>query len=296
MIGSGAAALSLAAFFGSLWWALDLVANFRPQQAAVLAFLGLVALLGDRRLAVGILGAGLANALVVLPYLVGGGPGIAGDRVEVMIFNVGISNPNRGDVAAFVRAEDPDIVFLFESSFEWEDALDRADLPLQMIAIVPRTRLSGVTVLARPSLSPGAIEVDLDGEAAALSIVVDGERIEILGIHPPSPTTADRSARRNALLAAAGVWARGRSGEVAVVGDMNATPWSYPHRMLRVVGGLEDSLRGAGLQPTWPDGWGVLSIPIDHILHTPGLTTENRRTGPAFGSAHRPVLVEIGRR
>lgn len=295
-IGSGAAALSLAAFFGSLWWALDLVANFRPQQAAALAFLGLVALLGDRRVAVGILAVAVANGLVVLPYLVGAGPPIRGDRVEVLAFNVGISNPNRTEVASWIRDEDPDVVFLFESSFEWEDALDRADLPLQPIVIVPRTRLSGVTVLVRPSLAPGAVDADLGGEAAAVSIVVDGERLEILGVHPPSPTTADRSARRNALLAAAGVWVRGRPGEVAVVGDLNATPWSAAHRMLRLAGGLEDSLRGRGLQPTWPDGWGVLAIPIDHALHTDGLATEHRRTGPAFGSAHRPVIVDLGRR
>jgi hypothetical protein len=26
-------------------------------------------------------------------------------------------------------------------------------------------------------------------------------------------------------------------------------------------------MRGAGLQPSWPDGWGVLALPIDHVLH-----------------------------
>jgi endonuclease/exonuclease/phosphatase (EEP) superfamily protein YafD len=35
-------------------------------------------------------------------------------------------------------------------------------------------------------------------------------------------------------------------------------------------------------------------IPIDHVLHTGGLGSTDRRTGPAYGSAHRPVLVEIG--
>ena len=35
-------------------------------------------------------------------------------------------------------------------------------------------------------------------------------------------------------------------------------------------------------------------IPIDHVLHTAGLGTEGRRTGPALGSAHRPVIVEVG--
>jgi endonuclease/exonuclease/phosphatase (EEP) superfamily protein YafD len=83
-------------------------------------------------------------------------------------------------------------------------------------------------------------------------------------------------------------------GEVVVVGDLNATPWSHAYGVLRLGGGLVDTLRGRGLQPTWPEGWGFLMIPIDHVLHTRGLGSADRRTGPAFGSTHRPVLVRIG--
>jgi endonuclease/exonuclease/phosphatase (EEP) superfamily protein YafD len=232
---------------------------------------------------------------VVVPYLVGGGDDITGeDRIEVLTFNVGVSNPNRPDVAAFIAAEDPDVVFIFESSFEWEDTIRGSDLPLQIVSVVPRGRIAGVTVLVRPSLLPGAIDVDLGGEAAAVTVNLEDRRIDLLGIHPVSPTTRARSERRDAMLSAAGEWVRSRPGEVVVVGDMNATPWSHAFRDLRRRGGLVDTMRGAGLQPTWPDGWGVLSVPIDHVLHTTGLASTDRRTGPAFGSAHRPVIVTIG--
>jgi len=293
--GGLAALLSLAAHFGSLWWVLDLVANFRPQLAALLLGCGVVALLGDRRVAAVILAVGLVDAAVVVPYLVGGGDDITGEgRIEVLTFNVGVSNPNRSDVAAFIAAEDPDVVFIFESSFEWEDTIRASDLPLQIVSVVPRGRIAGVTVLVRPSLIPGAIDVDLGGEAAAVTVNLEDRRIDLLGIHPVSPTTGARSERRDAMLSAAGEWVRSRPGEVVVVGDMNATPWSHAFRDLRRRGGLVDTMRGAGLQPTWPDGWGVLSVPIDHVLHTTGLASTARRTGPAFGSAHRPVIVSIG--
>ena len=293
--GAMVAVLSLAAHFGSLWWVLDLVANFRPQLAALLLGCGVVALLGDRRVAAVILAVGLVDAAVVVPYLVGGGDDITGEgRIEVLTFNVGVSNPNRSDVAAFIAAEDPDVVFIFESSFEWEDTIRASDLPLQIVSVVPRGRIAGVTVLVRPSLIPGAIDVDLGGEAAAVTVNLEDRRIDLLGIHPLSPTTRARSGRRDAMLSAAGEWVRSRPGEVVVVGDMNATPWSHAFRDLRRRGGLVDTMRGAGLQPTWPDGWGVLSVPIDHVLHTTGLASTARRTGPAFGSAHRPVIVSIG--
>ena len=293
--GSTIAAVSLAGFFGSLWWVLDLTANFRPQQAAILVVLGTVALMGDQRVAAAILAVGLLDAAVVAPYVIGSVGSIVGDdRVEVMTFNVGVSNPNRADVAAFIAEEDPDVVFIFESSFEWEDTIRSSDLPLQIVAVVPRGRIAGVTVLVRPSLLPGAVEVQLGGEAAAVTLDLGDRRIDVLGIHPPSPTTAARSDRRDRMMAAAAVWVRGRPGEVVVVGDLNATPWSHGLRTLRRTGGLVDTMRGRGLQPSWPVGWGVLAIPIDHVLHTGGLASEDRRTGPAFGSAHRPVMVTIG--
>lgn len=284
-------------FLGSLHWVLDLAANFRPQTSVTLVLLGLLAVAGRAwipgltTLVVG--GIGLVS---LVPHLVATPPGIAegSPTIRVMSFNVGISNPNRAEVAEFMAAEDPDVVFIFESSFEWEDAIRDAALPLQIVAVVPRGRLAGVTVLARPGLRPGYVEVDLRGEAAAVTIDLGSERVDVLGIHPLSPTTGARAAGRDALIARATDWVTTRPGEVVVVGDLNATPWSHAYSTLRVRGRLVDTLRGRGFQPTWPEGWGVLMIPIDHVFHTPGLGSADRRTGPAFGSAHRPVVIEIG--
>jgi endonuclease/exonuclease/phosphatase (EEP) superfamily protein YafD len=238
--------------------------------------------------------AGIVGVSSLAPAFVGSHPVPVGETIEVMTFNVGISNPNRDAVAEFIAAEDPDLVFLFESSFEWEDAMERAGLPLHLVSAVPRGRVAGVTVLAAPSIDPTGIDVEIRGEAEAVTVTVDGQRIDVVGIHPPSPTSADRAARRDDMIAETGEWAATRSNPVVVLGDFNATPWSAAHRALRWRGMLTDSLTGSGLQATWPDGWGPLSIPIDHVLHTRDLGSTNRRTRPSFESAHRPVLVSIG--
>jgi endonuclease/exonuclease/phosphatase (EEP) superfamily protein YafD len=169
-----------------------------------------------------------------------------------------------------------------------------ADLDLSLVRQVPPRRLAGVTVLARTSLRPGDIKTGIGGESAAIAVTLGDQRIEILGVHPPSPTTGIRSDTRDDLLAAAADWVGSRDREVIVVGDLNATPWSHATRSLRRSAGLTDTRRGFGLQATWPAALGALSIPIDHVLVTAGLGFEERRTGPALGSAHRPVLVVIG--
>jgi endonuclease/exonuclease/phosphatase (EEP) superfamily protein YafD len=279
---------------GDLYWGFDLLANFRPHVGVVLLVIGAVWWWAEREAASVLLFAGIVGVSSLAPAFIGSSPAPADETIEIMTFNVGISNPNRAEVAEFIDAEEPDLVFLFESSFEWEEAMERAGLDLRPVSTVPRTRLAGVTVLASLAIDPVALEVDIRGEAAAVTVTIDGVRVDVVGIHPPSPISRDRAARRDRMMTATGNWVAARDNPVVVVGDFNATPWSSAHRTLRWRGLLVDSLHGAGSQPTWPDGWGPLSIPIDHVLHTRDLGSEDRRIGPSFGSAHRPVLVSIG--
>ncbi len=295
---AGAAAIaSVAGFAGRWWWPLDLAANFRPQYGAGLALLA-AALIALRAYRCGsaFMAVALLNLVLIWPYLFGVHPGIAADtpRLEIVSYNVGISNPERSEVMEWLRSEDPDVVFLYESSFEWEDSARVAGLPLSLVALVPGDRLAGITVLARASVDARVVAAPFDvREAVAVSVNLEGERVTVLGLHPPSPTTSSRAAERDRLLTEAGDWVAARGAPTVVVGDLNATPWSYAYRSLCRRGGLADSLRGAGLQPTWRAGLGPLMIPIDHALYTPDLVSGNRRTGPSYGSEHRSLVVEV---
>jgi len=272
------------------------MANYRLQLGVVLLVGGALAWVADRDAGMAAVFGGLVAVAGVMPLYVGSHPVPAptAEQIEIVSFNVGVSNPNRLEVAAYLIEEDPDVVFLFESSFEWEEAIRHTEVPLAIITVVPRGQLAGVTVLASTDIAPTALEVDIHREVAALSVIVDGTTIEILGVHPPSPTTGSRAERRDRILREAAEWVAERESPVVLVGDLNATPWSAAYRTVRWRGGLVDSMYGGGIQASWPVGWGVLSIPIDHVLHTPDLGSSNRRTGPSFGSAHRPVVVSVG--
>jgi endonuclease/exonuclease/phosphatase (EEP) superfamily protein YafD len=188
-----------------------------------------------------------------------------------------------------------DVVFLLESSFEWEDAIAREGIPMATVAVVPEGRLAGITILADPELRPRLLPTGLGpiDQAAAVELTVDGTKVVVLGLHPPSPVSRSRAEARDGLLENAGRWIADRSERSIVVGDLNATPWSAAYRELRWRGRLHDTLVGSGLQPTWPAGWGPLMVPIDHALHTDGLVTIERRTGPSLGSAHRSLVVTV---
>jgi len=289
---------TLGALVATLWWPLDLLTSFHPQYAVILAAVGFFHLLLRSRISAAVfLMAALVNVSLVAPFVIGGGPSAdaPGPRLSVLSFNVGVSNPNRSDIAAYVGQEQPDLLFVIESSFEWEGALAASGPPMTAVAIVPRGRVSGITVMANPAIGARSVPLDFTdpGEAVAVEVRLDGQRVVVLVLHPPSPTSGERAAKRDAVLAAAGAWVATVDAPVLVVGDLNSTPWSSAFRSLQVQGRLLDSSRGAGLQPTWPSGWGAMMIPIDHALHTGELAVVERRTGPPMGSAHRPLLVTV---
>lgn len=57
--------------------------------------------------------------------------------------------------------------------------------------------------------------------------------------------------------------------------------------------GLLDSHRGHGWQPSYPPWFGPLGIPIDHLWHSPELTTVERQLGPSRGCDHRILNVRL---
>jgi endonuclease/exonuclease/phosphatase family metal-dependent hydrolase len=57
--------------------------------------------------------------------------------------------------------------------------------------------------------------------------------------------------------------------------------------------GLADSHRGHGFESSWPTWSPLLRAPIDNCLVSAGLAVTKRTRGPALGSDHYPLLVEL---
>jgi endonuclease/exonuclease/phosphatase (EEP) superfamily protein YafD len=294
------AGLTLLGFAGRWWWVADLVASFRPQLTAGCLILGATLLAGRRRRSGPVvLGAGLVNLVLVAPLFFappGGGP-LTADRLRILSFNVRASNESFAEVTAYIRRSGADVVLLHEASRPWEEALAAAELDYRVI----RTRSESL-IFGTLALVPPVAEVETEGFEAeaprAVEVVVtmpSGRQVRVLGIHPLSPVTARRAAIRDDQLAYAARWAASAPAPAVVVGDLNATPWSYPFRRLARQGSLRNSQRGFGLQLSYPAGANpLLRVAIDHLLYGEGLVVLDRRLGPPLGSDHRPLVVDLG--
>ncbi len=295
------AVVTVAAFFGRFFWLLDVSANFRPQYLVGLLVLGVVLMMGKwRGTAAVALAAAALNLIVVLPLFVGS-PGEAppaAPTLRVMTFNLFSPNEQYGEVIDLIREQSPDIVLLHEASRPWELAMDPLGESYRIIRPRSDDLTFGTLVLVKGQLleweSYGFATAD--PRAVELTFVPEewDSMVEVLSIHPLAPTDAERARLRDSQLLFAADWARDREGAFLVAGDLNATPWSWVFRNLEGSTDLSNTGIGFGIQATYPATRNPLTrIPIDHVLASSALVVRARTLGPAVGSDHLPLIVDL---
>lgn len=295
LVVSGAAA---AGFLGSWWWVFDLLANFRPQYAAVGTVLGVILVAGRwRRTGTAVLVVAAVNAgFVGVLYLDAPDTGpVTSETIRVMSFNIRSNNESMDAVFDYIDRIDPDVVFLHESTDPWAEAAREAGLAYDIYDVAQPGLIFSTLVLA-----PSGSEFESFGFAAAepraveVNVRAGDDVVSVLGIHPISPTTAQRAALRNAQLDWAADWAAATSGPAVVVGDFNASPWSAAFRSFLSTSGFHDSTRGFGLQPSFPmDENPLVRVQIDQLAHSGSMAVLDRRLGPRLGSDHAPLIVDL---
>ncbi|MCI0678648.1 MAG: endonuclease/exonuclease/phosphatase family protein, partial [Actinobacteria bacterium] len=238
------------------------------------------------------------NLVPVLPMYVGS-PGEAAANaptVRVMSFNLLSTNESYAEVFEYIEAIDPAIVFLHEASRPWEAAAE--SIGYEVFRARSDDLIFGTLVLVRGS-DVEAVSYGFSTtqpRAVAVTFRPEGwsDPIRVLSTHPLAPTDAERAGLRDAQLDFATRWASDQEGAFVVVGDLNATPWSWPFRRLVGETTLRNSQIGFGLQASFPvDANLLIRVPIDHLLHSDALVVRDRRLGPELGSDHFPLVVDL---
>lgn len=294
-----AGGLTLAAFFGGLWWGLEITTHFRLQYGVVLLLFSVVSLaLRQWRAAAACAVGMLINAAVLAPWF--SAPAAPareslGEPLRLLTLNVNTENTGYDRVEEVILHQSPDVCFLMEVNQEWCARLRGLTNSYPHTLLEPREDNFGVALFSRVPwrdarmLTLGAaglpsVEATLDWQ---------GRTVRLLGTHPLPPWGAWRSQLRNDQLAAVAGYLRGSSQPWVLLGDLNATPWSPHFRRLVAQAGAADTLRGFGYQASWPTSVPVLGIPLDHALVSAGTVVMERRLTDNVGSDHRGVVVSL---
>ena len=294
--------ISIGGFYSNSDWRLAWFSNLRPHFAMISALAVIWFLWRRNKVMSGVtLASLLINCIVLFPFFIQPSVAIAADNaLDIVHLNI---NRGRADMSS-LDAMAADVVFLQEVRPEVVDRLPGLFPSYTVVRSHPIRGSEGSAVLLHKE-SPleiiGSDIINLPDYSTRPLIVTEaqfkGRSIKLLSLHLSRPDNEQNDAFQKTELDAAAVWSREmqqQGYDVIIVGDFNVTPWSNRFTKLLADGQLNDSLRGYGLQNTWPSTIpSFLRLPIDHALYSDGWATVARSTTAVSGSDHMVLRVSL---
>lgn len=237
---------------------------------------------------------------------------IAGLSMKVMSCNLLVGSGSAERAVAFIREQDPDVIFFQEYTPEADRVLRRAfNDTYPHVVTGAREDAFGQAVYCKvlprevklypPPVAAGAAgrSVSSVSEPQIRCMYQLGDReIVLQNVHdmPPASLTLLQDQLRYF------EWLEDFTGAerrpVIIAGDFNTTLNSTPMRRLLGAGFQSThEIAGRGRGSTWVDVTWLRNLPgvrIDHMLLSPELTCDYAEVGPSIGSDHRPIVARVG--
>lgn len=218
-------------------------------------------------------------------------PAEAGARqLRVVSFNVWTRNARLDESRRWLEATGADVIVLQEFN---EHARRAIVAPLAVLyPHVHDCRCNDIAILSRhPFSDAGGQSRTAEHPALSwLTLTISGHRpLKLIGVHTTYPKKPEQHAAHFAGLTTHSLF-DDRAGPVALVGDFNATPWSWRFHRFVMLRGLKR--HGSGIEASWP----TTPLPIlllDNVVTTPDIQSVSFEIGPDIGSDHHPVITTL---
>jgi endonuclease/exonuclease/phosphatase (EEP) superfamily protein YafD len=296
---AGLCVATAAALLAPVGWPFELFAHFRLQYLVAGALLAAAALLGTRRsLALAALVATALNGVTL-----GGGTPVSaaapgrecnGSELTVITANVEYVNRDHEALLQWLSRQSADVIVLEEVTEAWARTIERLPgYPFRAVRV--REDPYGLALLSRrPLQSVEWLDFAADGiPTLGAQLEIDGQPVQIIGIHTHSPITSARLRARDRELERAAQRASYGGRTTVLLGDLNVSPDAPAFPRLLADGSLSDALASGGWRPTWRADFWPLALRIDHVLASPSLCVVSSEVGPDVGSDHRPVRATL---
>ena len=280
---------------------IELFSHFRLQYLVVSLLLLIVFAIRRRAIYSLLLVVALAlNASFVLPWyglpLFEESEAATGDtQLKLLYANVLSTNQEHERLLDLIGSERPDVILLLETSAHWLEAMQTLEADYPFRYSVAREDNFGIALLSRLPLT-AATHIDsppLGYPTIIATTRIGGTDLTMISTHPTNPLRRDNFRARNVQLHSVAELVAQASGEVLLIGDLNASVWGRHYRHFEEATGLRNARRGKGILPTWPTFMPLAMIPIDHVLVSSQVGIADIRTGPRIGSDHLPLLVTV---
>ena len=315
LAGLAAAGLLAAVVLGygaPLYFELDLLAHFRLHLLGLSGAMALAALVLRAPAALWrALAAAVLAAAGLGPLWAGPGPAGTGTPVTVMTANIYFHNPVPGEMRRALIAADADILVTVETAGDSVAGADGIAGPEGVAEpegldsvyphraqVEPTNRAWRTVIWSRfPIRRQAPALLDEVGNPSAMQAVVEiapGRTLSVVGVHLQHVSLGNQGRQVESL----GVETAGLPRPMVVMGDFNATAWSWAIHRAEVLTGTR---RVGGVIRTWDGDYPTplgpfpepFGLPIDHILVSEGIGVEEIGTVDIPGSDHDAVRAVL---
>lgn len=286
------------AFLARMHWGCDLFTHFRVQYFISLLMAALLLVRRHKRWATLFAIFAMVNLYYIAPFYFSQSERdepVSRGTVRALLLNV---NSTHGDIARTmdaIREADPDLIVMLEVNGRWSTHIESVKDAYPMSVVRPREDNFGIAVLSKLELAETDVLFLEPAEVPTITatVKVGDKKLTLIATHPLPPAGTEYSKARNEQLKGLAHISATAEFPVLLLSDLNVTPWSPHFQDLLRNGSLNDSMRGHGIQPSWPTWMPIFFVPIDHCLHGDGIRILNRRLGPYVRSDHLPVIVDL---
>lgn len=219
-------------------------------------------------------------------------------NLKLLVANVLMGNRASDAFLEVVRGYDPDIILAVETDEWWQEALGILEATYPHTLKNPLDNTYGMLVYSCLEMIDSNIRFILNDSIPSMHMQVvlpSNDRVFMHFVHPdpPNPMYATETTERDAELLIVGREVKKRDKPTIVAGDFNDVAWSYTTNLFQKASGLLDPRIGRGMYNTYNAKNPLLRWPLDHVFHSQHFKLVRLETGPAWGSDHFPIFIEL---
>ncbi len=296
--------LTLAGFLSQYGWGFDLASHFRLQYLTIQLLCIVLCIFQKRKKLLFIITIfALVNLRLIVPYYfpTTNPPAVFNKEravskpIKILLINVNSPNINYKAAGDYIQKISPDILALEEINARWITELSPILKRYPYFKEVSQENNFGLGLYSKIPLEDMQIKYFASDLIPSLvgKIILEDQKVSLIFTHPMPPGTLEHYHWHNTQLEQIGLLKPHLQEDIILIGDLNATSWSYPFQKLKKDLDLKDSREGFGLQTSWPSFLPYVGITIDHCLVSKDFAVLERKIGPNIGSDHLPVFIKI---
>ena len=210
--------------------------------------------------------------------------------------NVEMGNKQHADVAATIKREQPDVLFLMETNQVWFDALEEVLKQYKTVVTELKDNYYGCVFATNLPVTNAQIHYVAGGNSPSVHAELTtkaGKDFVFRGLHPRPPVPGNSTKKRDQEFKQTAKYARDHCLPEIVMGDFNDVIWSRSSTKFKTDGQYSDPQVGRWNINSFHARYFFMRLPIDQLYVTKNVQLVEFHRHGYVGSDHYPLIAKL---